>query len=171
MISNQFNDIVKCFLSEYWEKRVSWDDLQISSWTLFKPEIITKPIFCIPVKNPPANSGGHKRHGFGPWVGKIPWRRVWQPTPVFLPGESHGQRSLVGYSPRVHKGSDTTEATQRARPHELMWNESQEPLIHKVGLFVLSWNSSHLPIESHWQSGVDEVRRPHAYYPAIQMYP
>ena len=34
-----------------------------------------------------------------PWVWKIPWRRVWQPTPVFLPGESHGQRSLVGYSP------------------------------------------------------------------------
>ena len=32
------------------------------------------------------------------WVGKIPWRRTWQPTPVFLPGESHGQRSLVGYS-------------------------------------------------------------------------
>ena len=38
------------------------------------------------------------RHGFDPWVGKIPWRRKWQPTPVFLPGESHGQRSLVGYS-------------------------------------------------------------------------
>ena len=44
-----------------------------------------------------------------PWVGKIPWRRKWQPTPVFLPGESHGQRSLVGYSPRGHKESDTTE--------------------------------------------------------------
>ena len=41
----------------------------------------------------------HKRHGFNPWVGKIPWRRKWQPTPVFLPGESHGQRSLAGYSP------------------------------------------------------------------------
>ena len=37
--------------------------------------------------------------GFDPWVGKIPWRREWQPTPVFLPGESHGQRNLVGYSP------------------------------------------------------------------------
>ena len=37
--------------------------------------------------------------GFNPWVGKIPWRRKWQPTPVFLPGESHGQRSLAGYSP------------------------------------------------------------------------
>ena len=37
----------------------------------------------------------HKRHGFDPWVRKIPWRRAWQPTPVFLPGESHGQRSLL----------------------------------------------------------------------------
>ena len=40
-----------------------------------------------------------KRHGFNPGVGKIPWRRAWQPIPVFLPGESHGQKSLVGYSP------------------------------------------------------------------------
>ena len=46
---------------------------------------------------------------FNPWVGKIPWRRKWQPTPVFLPGESHGERILVGYSPRGHKESDTTE--------------------------------------------------------------
>ena len=44
-----------------------------------------------------------------PWVGKIPWRRKWQPTPVFLPGESHGQRSLAGYSPRGRKELDTTE--------------------------------------------------------------
>ena len=39
------------------------------------------------------------RCGFGPWDRKIPWRRNWQPTPVFLPGKSHGQRNLVGYSP------------------------------------------------------------------------
>ena len=38
-----------------------------------------------------------KRHGFDPWVRKIPWRGKWQPTPVFLPEKSHGQRSLVGY--------------------------------------------------------------------------
>ena len=42
-----------------------------------------------------------KRHRFDPWVGKIPWRRAWQPTPVFLPGESHGQRNLAGCSHRV----------------------------------------------------------------------
>ena len=40
-----------------------------------------------------------RRPGFNPWVGKIPWRRKWQPTPVFLPGESHGHGSLVGYTP------------------------------------------------------------------------
>ena len=48
------------------------------------------------VKNLPAKC---KRLGFDPWVRKIPWRRKWQPTPVFLPWKSHGQRSLVGYSP------------------------------------------------------------------------
>ena len=41
----------------------------------------------------------HKRSGFNPWVRKILWRKAWQPTPVFLPGESHRQRSLEGYSP------------------------------------------------------------------------
>ena len=40
-----------------------------------------------------------KRHRFNPWVGKIPWRMTWQPTPVFFPGEFHGQKSLAGYSP------------------------------------------------------------------------
>ena len=60
-------------------------------------------------KNLPANAGGHKRCGLDPWVGKIPWRREWQSTPVLLPGESHGQRSLVGYSPWGRRESDTTE--------------------------------------------------------------
>ena len=50
-----------------------------------------------------------KRHRFDPWVGKIPWRTKWQPTPVFLPGQLHGQRILEGYSPWGGKESDTTE--------------------------------------------------------------
>ena len=49
------------------------------------------------------------RPRFNPWVRKIPWRRKWQPTPVLLPGKSHGRRSLVGYSPQGHKESDMTE--------------------------------------------------------------
>ena len=46
---------------------------------------------------------------FNPWVRKIPLRRKWQPTPVFLPGEFHGKRSLLGYSPWGHKQSDMAE--------------------------------------------------------------
>ena len=49
------------------------------------------------------------RPRFDPWVGKIPWRRKWQPTPVLLPGKSHGRRSVVGYSPWGCKESDMTE--------------------------------------------------------------
>ena len=52
---------------------------------------------------------GHEAHcRFDPWVGKMPWRRKWQPSPVFLLGEFHGQRSLAGYSPWARKESDTT---------------------------------------------------------------
>jgi len=50
-----------------------------------------------------------RRSGFNPWVGKIPWSRKWQLTPVFLTEKSHGQRSLVGYSPWGHKELYTTE--------------------------------------------------------------
>ena len=73
------------------------------------------------VRNPPVNAGDEVRS-----LGREdPWRRAWQPTPVFLPGESHGQRSLASYSPRGHKEADTAEATEHthtcfsftARPH------------------------------------------------------
>ena len=59
-----------------------------------------------------------RRCEFNPWVGKIPWRRKWQTTPVFLPKNSHGQRSLEGYCPRITE-SDTTEATQYTGTHAL----------------------------------------------------
>ena len=52
---------------------------------------------------------------------EIPWRRKWQSTPVFLPGESHGRRSLVGYSPRGRKESDTTERLHLTSPHGILW--------------------------------------------------
>ena len=61
------------------------------------------------VKNLPASVGDAKRHGFNPWIGKIPWRRKLPSAPVFLPGESQGQRNLAGYSPWVCKESDMTE--------------------------------------------------------------
>ena len=69
------------------------------------------------VKTPPDNAGEAKdpetQCRFDPWVRKIPWRTAWQPTPVFLPGKSHGQRSLAGYGPWGHKESDMTEATKQ----------------------------------------------------------
>ena len=61
------------------------------------------------VKNPPANAGDTKKRGFDSGVGKIPWSRKWQPSPVFLTRKLHGQKNLVGYSPWGHKESDITE--------------------------------------------------------------
>ena len=57
------------------------------------------------MKNMPAM----QKIGIDPWVGKIPWRRQWQLTPVSLPGKSHGQRSLAGYRPWGRKEQNTTE--------------------------------------------------------------
>jgi len=48
-------------------------------------------------KEPTCQCRRHERPGFSSWIGKIPWRRAWKPTPILLPGESHGQRSLIGY--------------------------------------------------------------------------
>ena len=54
---------------------------------------------------------------FDPWLGKIPWRRKWQPSPVLLPGESNAQRSLAGYRPWVHKEADRTERLTLSLSH------------------------------------------------------
>ena len=54
------------------------------------------------------------RGRFNPWIGKIPWTKAWQPTPVFLPREPHGQRGLVGYSPRGNEELDVTKVTQHS---------------------------------------------------------
>ena len=64
------------------------------------------------------------RYGSDPWVRKIPWRRAWQPTPIFLPGESHGQRSLVGCTIHRVTESDTTEATWHACKATTRWPHS-----------------------------------------------
>ena len=85
--------------------------------------------YCFPdgtsVKELACQCRRHKRRGFHPWVGKVPRRRAWQPTPVFLPGGSQGQRSLEGCSPRGRKESDTTEATQRARGRVDRWMDGR----------------------------------------------
>ena len=68
------------------------------------------------VEEPARQWRRHKRYRFDPWVWKILWRRTGQPPPVFLPGESHGQSSLAGYSPWGLKELDTTEAASHTHP-------------------------------------------------------
>ena len=65
-----------------------------------------------------------KRWGFNPWVGKIPWRRKWQTTPVFLPGNFNGQRSLVGCTSRGHKDLDTTKHPCITQLLKKEWNKA-----------------------------------------------
>ena len=78
------------------------------------------------------------RHGFDPRVGKIPWKREWQPTPVFLLGEFQGQRSLAGYSPRDHKELDTTEwLTLSLKIFLAFWSPNSNDRLH-VGLQALA---------------------------------
>ena len=74
----------------------------------------------------------HRRCGFSPWLRKIPWRRAWQPTPVFLPGESHGQRSLAGYSLWGHKELDTTERLSTAQKEMIMNEDLSDRFIAEI---------------------------------------
>ena len=82
-----------------------------------------------------------RRLGFDPWVGKIPWRRKWQPTPVFLPGKFHGRRSLIGYSPGNCKESDTTKRFHFFTPSEYQWSALPRKQIkyrHKIPEHVMT---------------------------------
>ena len=89
------------------------------------------------IKNPPA------MWETPPWVGKIPWRREWLPTPVFLPGESHGQRSLVGYSPWT---SLVAQRLKRLSPIRETWVRSlgrEDPLEKEMATHssILAWRT------------------------------
>ena len=84
------------------------------------------------VKNLPAVQR-HRRCGFDPCVGKIPWRRKWQSTPAFLPGKFHRQRNLVGYSPGGLKESDTTE--QLSKIADKM-KSAGEPYSYLTGVLI-----------------------------------
>ena len=97
----------------------------------------------------------HKRHGFDPWVGKILCRRRWQLAPVVLPGESHGQRSLAGYSPWGHKELGMTEHTCTHAHLEQGW--VVKGLVCHSWEFALSLAGS----GSHWKEvkqGMDFIR-------------
>ena len=99
-------------------------------------------------KEPACQCRRQKRRGYDPWVRKFPWRRAWLLTTVFLPGESHGQRSLGGYSPRGHKESDTTEwlstehtvhIRQRPRPSFLYCSQLSTVLFLACTVDFQSW--------------------------------
>ena len=108
------------------------------------PTLISKNCYVAQsVKNLPAM----QETRFDSWVGKIPWRRKWQPTPVFLPGESHGQRSLEGYSPwgqRVGDGLSTKPPPPpRAEEQVFIWQTLIEEIIlnvirHYFAVFTLA---------------------------------
>ena len=90
-------------------ENLGWD---LSSLRMTQTELVERAShMALVVKNPLANAGRSKRCQFNPWIRKIPQRRAWQPIPVLLLAESHGQRSLVGYSPWGCKELDITEAT------------------------------------------------------------
>ena len=90
----------------------------------------------------------HERPGFNPWVGKIPWRRKWQSTPVLLSGKSRGQRSLVGYSPWGRKESNTT-----GRLH-----------VHVYGYSIFNFRGTDKPL---FQSGCSILQQLHQQYMKI----
>ena len=77
---------------------LNWSQLRMHT-VIFSPLefVFWASQVALVVKNPPASARRHKRHRFHLWVGKIPCRKAWQPTPAFLPREFHGQRSLAGY--------------------------------------------------------------------------
>ena len=88
--------------------------LALRSWTPFTLKILNVHLYMprgLPSGSVERIHCQHRRHGIDPWVGKTPWRRKWQPTPVFLPGEFHGQRSLAATVHGVSEESDTTEHT------------------------------------------------------------
>ena len=83
-----------------------------------------------------------KRHGFDSWVGKMPWSRKWQPTPLFLPGKSHGQRSLADCSPWRCKELDTTEQLSTHRCTYLEVELLSHAEFEQLKFFLIFPNSS-----------------------------
>ena len=95
-------------------QRVRHDWVNLTHWEIIHmPHLHVLGLICISLmtnnQSDKASACNAGDLGLIPGSGRFPWRRKWQPTPVFLPGESHGWRSLVGYSPRGRKESDTTE--------------------------------------------------------------
>ena len=114
---------VKFCVSGYWEgESAQRGTLKSAHWSF---EFLTETELWMGFpggasgKEPACQGRRLKRWGCDPWIRKIPWRRKWQPTPVFLPGEFHGQRGLVGYRTWGCKELDATEVTWHTSMHQL----------------------------------------------------
>ena len=83
-----------------------------------------------------------RRPGFNSWVRKIPWRRAWQPTPGFLPGESHGQRNLAGYSPWEPKELEQLSDKTCMHGHKLIYTHVVIQLLSHIQIFCDAMDSS-----------------------------
>ena len=157
----------------------AWTQLLHSMWNLPRPGINQCPLHCRWTLNhwtareaPPLYilDVSHKHWGLPgsstvkylpptmqeTWIWtlgwKTPWRRAWQPIPVFLPGESHGQRSLAGYSPGGHKESDMTEQLNNNSKHWCLQFNSVQSL-SRVRLFATPWiaaRQASLSITNSW---------------------
>ena len=124
--------------------------LQVEQMAQRRPTAALRPAHSSQVPTCPRRR--RRRHRVSPWVGQIPWSREWQPTPVFLPGKFHGQRSLAGYSTGSYKELDTTEYTHlppslcQLHPPTLgnqqIW--IQVPLL-ALGVHSLLWAQCHHP--------------------------
>ena len=116
-----------------------------------------------------------RRFRFNPWVRKIPWRRAWQPTPVFLPGESHGQRSLVGYSPWGCKELDTTEwlihDIPLLREVTCIFLKQSRPRAEAWGCGPLPWHGHSYPDPPHPTPALSETFQIHVGIISFQMLP
>ena len=145
----------KLYVLECGSDTSSWDRLDARAhkclrwpvlfFSLFKTKLsqVKASQVALVVKNlPPSESTcqcrWQKRRGLDPWIGKIPWRRTWQPTLIFFPGESHGQRGLAGYSPYVAE-SDRTEQLSMHASYLIL-----NPVTSKL-LPVTSWKLSDWP--------------------------
>ena len=130
-------DLIK--LSFFWTGVPSLQDLMPDlSWSWYNRDTVHLLAWRLSGKEPAWQCRRCCRRGFDPWVGKISYRMKWQSTPVFLPGESHGQRSLVGFHPWGCRESDVTECLRRQAGSEQPFQKpSPQPLpsIHARTIF------------------------------------
>ena len=138
-----------------WENRCDNENHNYHSKFIMCKHYVRASHVALVVKSPPANAGD-TRNGLHPWVGKTPWRRKWHSTSVSLPGKLHGQRSLVGHSPRGHREPELTERLSRAAPWEaLCRHHGAQSLQNSSGGVCLIKEEAELQNIEDWPSSPD----------------